>query len=78
MNTEFNSILEDESAIQMAKLLVNYNKMVKKNQLNELKEDLLKRFPNKSANNVVNSSIKVKDSSQPEEDVNLLILFQQT
>ncbi len=68
MNTEFNSILEDNSAIQMARLLVNYNQMVKKNQLNELKEDLLKRFPNKSTN-VVNSSIKVKDSSQPDEDV---------
>jgi len=52
----------------MARLLVNYNQMVKKNQLNELKEDLLKRFPNKSTN-VVNSSIKVKDSSQPDEDV---------
>ena len=68
MNTEFNSILEDNSAIQMARLLVNYNQMVKKNQLNELKEDLLKRFPKKSTN-VVNSSIKVKDSSQPDEDV---------
>jgi hypothetical protein len=68
MNSEFNSILEDNSAIQMARLLVNYNQMVKKNQLNELKEDLLKRFPNKSTN-VVNSSIKVKDSSQPDEDV---------
>ena len=71
MNTEFNSILEDNSAIQMARLLVSYNQMVKKNQLNELKEDLLKRFPNKSTN-VVNSSIKVKDSTQQDEDVKYL------
>lgn len=68
MNTEFNSILEDGSAIQLAKLLLNYKKMVNKNQLTELKEDLQKRFPTKS--NTVASSIKFKEPNQPEDDVN--------
>lgn len=68
MNTEFNSILEDGSAIQLARLLLNYKKMVNKNQLTELKEDLQKRFPTKS--NTVASSIKFKEPNQPEDDVN--------
>ena len=59
MNTEFNSILEDDSAIQISRLLLKYRQMIRKNQLIELNEDLQKRFPNK-AENTVNSSIKVK------------------
>ena len=68
MNTEFNSILEDESAIQLARLLLNYNKMIKQNRENEVKEDLLKRFP---SNKSVNSSIKYKDANLAEDDVKL-------
>jgi len=68
MNTEFNSILEDDSAIQLARLLLNYNKMIKQNKSNEVREDLAKRFTKKSSSTVT-SSIKYKDANLAEDDV---------
>jgi hypothetical protein len=73
MNTEFNSILEDDSAIQISRLLLKYRQMIRKNQLIELNEDLQKRFPNK-AENTVNSSIKVKNQTE-DVKINLIYIF---
>jgi hypothetical protein len=69
MNNEFNTVLEDNSAVVMARLLLKYNQMYRKGNHAELNEELLKKFPQNKTSSTVSSSIKFKDQNQPEEDV---------
>ena len=71
MNAEFNTVLEDNSAIVLARLLISYYQMYKTGRLNELQQDLTQKFPQNKASNI-SSSIKFKDQTQPDNDVSLL------
>ena len=70
MNAEFNTMLEDNSAIVMARLLINYYQMYKSGRLNELQHDLTQKFPQNKASKI-SSSIKFKDQTQPDNEVSL-------
>ena len=65
MNNDFNTILDDNSASQLSKVLVNYNHLFRSGKLNEISEDLNKRFPSKKPA-TVSSSIK---QTNDDEDV---------
>ena len=68
MDNEFNTQLEDSSAIILARLILGYFKMYKNGQLSELSADLAQKFPPKSKANVT-ASVKYKDQNQMEDDV---------
>lgn len=65
MNNEFNSILDDNSDSQVAKLLLKYNELYRLGKLNELKDELEKRYPsNKTLQTNAQISVKVKQNQE--------------
>lgn len=68
MDTEFNTQCEDNSAIILSRLLLNYHKMFKAGQLAELNAELAKKFPPKSSKSTA-SSVKAANQAG-EDDVN--------
>jgi hypothetical protein len=68
MNTEFNSILDDDSDIQIAKLLIGYNGLYRDGQIGELAAELTKRFPS-NKHSSAQSSVKLKQNE--DEEVNI-------
>ncbi len=66
MDNEFNTKLEDNSAIILSRLVLGYYKLYKNGQLNELSADLAQRFPAKSNN--VSSSVRHRDENQMDGD----------
>ena len=70
MNTEFNSILEDGSAMQLARTLVNYYSLYKSHRWDELRADLEAHYKNQSSASNLNASKKVK-SNENDDDVRI-------
>lgn len=68
MDNEFNTKLEDNSAIILSRLVLGYYKLYKNGQHNELSADLAQRFPAKSANSNVNSSVRHRNENQMDGD----------
>ena len=62
MNNEFNSIIDDGSALQIAKLLLKYSELYRSGKLVELQEDISKRFASKAPN--VQASVKCKNDQE--------------
>lgn len=52
LNNEFNMLLEDNSAIQIARLLLNYRALVKEGKLGELESETTRRFPSNKKSQV--------------------------
>ena len=65
MNTEFNSILEDGSALQLARTLVKYYSLYKSNRWDELRAEL--EVHNKNQANL-SASKKVKNNENDNDD----------
>jgi hypothetical protein len=74
MDQEFNTHLDDNSAIILARLILGFYKMYKNGQLNELSADLAQRYPEK-AWNVENSKRLQGENPLADEDVNFINLF---
>ena len=70
MDQEFNTQLEDSSAIILARLILGFYKMYKNGQMNELSADMAQRFPKKASN--VENSKRQKSENQMEDDVNVI------
>lgn len=47
MNKEFNTILDDGSCLQIGRLLIKYNALYRSGKIQELGEELEKRYPKK-------------------------------
>ena len=67
MNNEFNCILDDNSPMQLSKLILNYYKLFKNGRGSEIAEDLSKRFP-KALSNGLSASIKFKNKDLNDND----------
>jgi hypothetical protein len=68
MNNEFNSILDDGSALITGRLLLGYRKFMLEGRYAEIENDLNVRYPH-ATNLSIQSSIKQKN-----DDVNLFCL----
>ena len=66
MSNEFNTILEDDSCIQISRLLLGYYNLYKANRLQELHDELMKRY---SAGKV---SLEASTKFKTEQDVIIL------
>ena len=72
MNNEFNTIIEDNSCLQIARLLIRFYALYKENRLQELHDELMKRYT------LAQGSIQASQKCKTEQDVikkNRKILF---
>ncbi len=65
LNTEFNLVLEDNSAILIARQLLNFRKLAQESQLTELGEQVAKLSKRKAP---VDKSVKCKDGNNNDQD----------
>lgn len=65
MNNEFNTILEDNSCLQIARLLLGYYGLYKANRLQELHDELMKRYT------AAQGSIQASQKFKTDQDVSL-------
>lgn len=72
MNTEFNSILEDGSALQLARQLVKYYGLYKSNRWDELRADLEVHNKNHQANLSASKKVKNNENDDDDDDVRLI------
>lgn len=65
MNNEFNSIMDDGSPLQLARLLIEYHKLYRSGQLAQLEQDLIMRYPQTNTNAL--KSVKAKSANADDE-----------
>ena len=77
MNTEFNCVLDDDSSLQIARLILDYNKLYLSKDFDKIFQDLDKRFPkNKASDAMIAASKKVQldNNNNAEDDVSLKLM----
>jgi hypothetical protein len=67
MNNEFDTLLEDDSALQLARLLIKFFQMYKSGKIEELNLEISKLSSNKSSSNI-KASMKAPSNENDSDD----------
>lgn len=63
MHNEFNTVIEDNSCLQIARLLIRFYSLYRENRLQELHDELMKRY------SLAQGSIQASQKCKTEQDV---------
>ena len=79
MNNEFNCVLDDNSALAIARLILEFNKLYLSKENEKIFEGLNKRFPKtKASDATIAASVKCKngkvDDNNNDDDVSLCLI----